>query len=217
MTYDPRATRPGDDGEYEDLVSPAKRRRLLRSFGMDAHSERVYLAMLRYPGEGIERLAEHLAMDRRSLHRAVDRLGRLGLVRPSSNPPEMMRAVSPEIGLESVLARQEAELVVRRRRIDEGRAALAVLLADRERDDSPVQRASQGVEVEEVFGPDVMRQRLEQLAHTARSEVLSARPGGAQAPESLEDDRLLDEFLLRRGVEVRTVYQASIRLTSSTV
>lgn len=224
MAHDPQAATPGDDGgcgepadgggalpRREHTAPPARRRRLLSSFGIDLYSERVYLAMLRHPGEGIEGVTERLAMDRRSVRRALGRLGRLGLVRPAPGLPGTLRAVSPEIGLESVLARQEAEVAGRRSRIDEGRAALAVLLADRERDEGSAQRASPGAQVEEVFGLDAMRQRLEQLAHTARSEVLSARPGGAQAPESLEDDRLLDEFLLRRGVKVRTVYQASIR------
>lgn len=209
MTFVSQAAEPGDDDG--DSSSPAKRRRLLGSFGIDAHSERVYLAMLRYPGEGIERLAQHLAMDGRAVGRAVDRLGRLGLVRPSPGRPETMRAVSPEIGLESVLARQEAKLAGRRSRIDEGRAALAVLLADRACDLDRAGPAPRSAGTEEVLGADAMRQRLEQLTNTARFEVLSARPGGGQAPEILDDDRLLDEFLLRRGVQVRTVYQASIR------
>jgi len=192
------------------VVPPTGDRRLLESFGVDSDSELVYLALLRRPGERIEHVAQCLAMDPSSVREAIGRLARLGLVRSSSDLPEAVRAVSPEIGLESVLARQEAELAGRRSRIDEGRAALAVLLADREREDHTV-RASYGAQAEEVFGVDAVRQRLEQLTYVARFEVLSASPGGVEVADLLEEDRLLDDFLLRKGVAVRTVYQASIR------
>jgi DNA-binding CsgD family transcriptional regulator/sugar-specific transcriptional regulator TrmB len=181
---------------------------MLESFGLDANSERVYLTLLQHPGVGAARVAEFLGMDRRSLRAAANRLARLALLRPSADLPGSVRAVSPEIGLEALLARQESAVVRQRNQIDEGRAALAILLAERERDAAP---AAAVCPAEQVVGRDAIRQRLEQLMYAARIEVLSASPGGAQAAESLEDDRRLDAFVLRRGLEVRTVYQASIR------
>lgn len=92
----------------------------------------------------------------------------------------------------------------RRSRIDEGRAAVGVLVADHKRAGRAA-RASYSPQTEEVFGVDAVRHRLEQLTYMARFEVLSAGPGGVDAAD------LLDEFLFRRNIAVRTVYQASIR------
>jgi hypothetical protein len=67
------------------------------------------------------------------------------------------------------------------------------------------------LEAETLVGLDAVQHRLEQLAASATSEVLSLVPGGAQTANRLAASRRNDEALLTRGVEVHTVLQDSAR------
>jgi len=181
--------------------------RLLEAFGVDSRAESVYLAMLDHPAAGVAELAERLGLDSADVRSALDELARLSLLRPSWERPGVLRPVSPEIALESLLARQQAELLRRQHRLEEGRAALAVLLADQ----AGRRTATGHPQVEELVGLDAVRERLEQLARETRREVLTFEPGGAQSAANLEASKPLDEQLLDRGVTIRTVYLDSVR------
>ena len=179
---------------------------MLEPFEVDSATEAVYVKMLCWPQAGVEELAAGLGMTEEDVRRALDQLAELSLLRPSWQDPSMLRAVSPEVGLESLLAHQEAELMRRQHRIEEGRAALAVLVAN-------VAGTRQGphADIEELIGIDAIRERLEQLTFETRHEVMSFMNGGAHSAAALEAGRPLDRQLLERGVSVRTITLDSVR------
>jgi DNA-binding CsgD family transcriptional regulator/sugar-specific transcriptional regulator TrmB len=179
---------------------------MLEAFGVGPVAEAAYLTMLRHPNAGVAELAERLDVSDQVVREALDELARLSLLRPSWEDPRLLRPVSPEIGLESLLARQEAELTRRQHQLEDGRAALAVLVADQ-----AGRRNPSHPNVEELVGVDAVRDRLEQLTREAQVEVATFAPGGAHSPASLDASRPLDQQLLDRGVIVRTVYLDSVR------
>ncbi|WP_441250529.1 LuxR C-terminal-related transcriptional regulator [Kitasatospora sp. McL0602] len=179
---------------------------VLAAFGVAAEPERVYFAMLEHPGAGPDELAALLGLDGEALRAALDELTRLALVRPSWEHPAALRPVSPEIGLEHLLARQQADLLTRRHQLEQGRAALTALLAE-----GGGARGGARTEIEELSGLDSVRERLEQLSTRARSEVLSFVTAGSRTAAARTTSRPLDQALLARGVAVRTVHLESVR------
>jgi sugar-specific transcriptional regulator TrmB/DNA-binding CsgD family transcriptional regulator len=176
-------------------------------FGVEPSVEAVYLAMLERPDAGIPDISQYLRVSDQDVYAAMDELARLALVRPSWENPEMMRAVTPSIGVESLFAQQHNELIQRQRRLEEGRASLAALVAQHEA--SRPDRG--GGQVEEIRGLDAVREYLERLTAEVRFEVWSMMPDGAQTSHNLEASRPLDQSLLDRAVEIRSLYQDSIR------
>jgi sugar-specific transcriptional regulator TrmB/DNA-binding CsgD family transcriptional regulator len=176
-------------------------------FGVSANVEAVYLAMLERPTAGIAQVAAYLRITDEDVAQAMDELGRLALVRPSWENPDKMRAVTPSVGLETLYAQQHNDLMQRQRRLEEGRAALAGLVAQHEASRSD----QQGGQVEEILGLDAVREYLERLTRQVRFEVWSMMPNAAQTSPNLEASRPLDESLLGRAVEVRSLYQDSTR------
>ena len=181
--------------------------RMLEAFGLSDAAERIYRVMLQRPTTGVAELADELGLAEPDVRAALDELGGLSLLRPSWEDPRTLRPVRPEVGLEPILAREQAELLRRQHRIEDGRAALAVLLADLANRRSIEQQSA----VEEMDGIDAVRERLEMLTHETHSEVLTFAPGGAQSLQAPHAGRQLDQQLLDRGVSVRTVYLDSVR------
>jgi DNA-binding CsgD family transcriptional regulator len=65
--------------------------------------------------------------------------------------------------------------------------------------------------VTELTGADSIRRQLEQLARTARREVLSFVPGGLQQRECIAASKTVNDQVLSRGVRLRSVYLDSAR------
>jgi DNA-binding CsgD family transcriptional regulator/sugar-specific transcriptional regulator TrmB len=180
--------------------------RLLEAFGVSTAAESVYLLMLGHPDAGVAELADRLGVPEHVVRDALDELARLSLLRPSWEDPRLLRPVSPDIGLEPLLARQEADLARRQHQIEDGRAALALLLAEQ----AASRNAARG-DVVELVGIDAVRDELERLSRAAAEEVATFAPGGAHTEESLTASKPLDQHLLGRGVRLRTLYLDSVR------
>jgi DNA-binding CsgD family transcriptional regulator len=186
---------------------------VLETFGIDAEAEAVYLAILQEPGSGVADLAMKLRWDDDRIRAALDELARLSLLHPSWDKPEVLHPVSPDIALERLLARKEADLLHRQNEIATSRAALAVLVTDYAK-----QRPDALMEVpERLIGLDAVRDRLNLLAQRTSYELLSLMPGGAQSIAGMAASRPLDEQMLDRGVDVRSVYLNSVRNDSATL
>jgi DNA-binding CsgD family transcriptional regulator len=179
---------------------------MLEAFGVDPAAEAIYLAMLRQPNAGTADLSAVLGWTRAEVDVALDELGRLSLLRPSWENPGVLRPVAPAIGLETLLARQQADLLRRQHQIDEGRAAMQALVAE-----LSGRRPDSGAIVEELVGLDAIREGLERLAMETRYEVLAFAPDGAQTADSMRASRPLNLHLLETGVAMRTVYLNSAR------
>ncbi|MFF9149566.1 LuxR C-terminal-related transcriptional regulator [Streptomyces sp. NPDC014861] len=183
----------------------------LELLGLGPDQEAVYQSLLNCgpAGEavGVVRLAERLGITECRVRECLDDLVDLELLRPSRDAPGMLRAVSPETGFDSILRRQEAELLRRQQQLARSKEAVARTVAAYAAD-----RSDAGVDgAERLVGLDAIQSRLESLARDLTDECCSIEPGGAQSPASLAAARPLDERALARGVTLRTIYQDSAR------
>ena len=180
---------------------------MLEAFGVSSAAEKLYLHLLREPDVRTETISEQLGWSEHEVRTTLDELSRLALLRTSPAHPRTLLPVAPDVGLESLLTRLQAELVARQHQLESGRAALAMLTAEyaelRPRGDRTV--------VEELVGVDEVRTRLKTLTGQAQSELVALVPDPVQRPDTLAASKPLDAALLERGVTMRTVYLNSIR------
>ncbi|MGW2397683.1 helix-turn-helix transcriptional regulator [Kitasatospora sp. NPDC001664] len=182
---------------------------VLEPLGLDSAAERLYKSMLAHPQEDLAVLAGRLGVAEQDLHRSLDSLSTLALVRPSLQEGGGYRVVSPEIAMEMILSRQQADLAAQQLRIETSRAAAAQLIAECSALTSAA--AIAGEDAERLIGLDVIRERLALLAAQAEQEITTFAPGGAHPAADLEASRHPNAALLDRGVRMRTVYLDSVR------
>ncbi len=176
---------------------------MLETLGLSGAAAAVYQAMLDRPGDGVATLAADLGLAIGQVHDCLNELAALLLVRASSEHPGRMRAVSPEVGLADMLARQEAELADRQAKLAASRAAVTRLVADR-----ADTRATHG---ERLLGMDAIQARLEEMGHRMTTECLGVHPGTGHRPEDLAAARTANAEALARGVMVKGLYQDAVR------
>lgn len=70
--------------------------------------------------------------------------------------------------------------------------------------------------VEELHSVTAVREQLTKLAAQAHFEVLTSQPGGARAEDVLRESMIRTEELLRRGVQMRTLYQHTAQYSATT-
>ncbi|MFE2146784.1 LuxR C-terminal-related transcriptional regulator [Streptomyces sp. NPDC059456] len=186
---------------------------MLSTLGLDTTAEAVYRTMLARPRDGVSALAAHLGLPDSEIRRSLDLLSELALIRPSYEHAGELRAVSPDVGMELLMARQQAELAAQQLKIETSRAAAAQLIAEFA-DLSP---AASGPGVEQLTGLDAIRSRIAGLAHRVQSELMTFAPGGGHRPETLEASKADDGALLGRGVRMRSLFQDSVRNSQTTV
>lgn len=177
---------------------------------LDSRAEDTYRAMLAHPEAGVRGLADLLSCSEQDVRTSLDELSELALIRPSEDGS--VRAVPPELAMEVLLTRQQADLAAQQQRVEAARAAAARLIADL----SDLHPASQAG-VEQLEGVEQIREKLTLLTRRVRREVMGFAPNGAHTRESLEAAKPLDAELLARGVRMRTVYLDSVRNSPHTV
>ncbi|GAA2753209.1 helix-turn-helix transcriptional regulator [Kitasatospora cinereorecta] len=176
---------------------------MLETVGPTAHAGAVYEAMLDHPALGVDQLATVCDLSPARVHDCLDELAALMLVRASAEHPGQMRAVSPDIGLADMLARQEAELAARQAQLAASRAAVTRMVADRAE-----HRTAHG---QRLLGMDAIQTRLDQMGRDARTEVLGVHPGPAMRPEDLAAGRPANADAIARGVTIKSLYQDATR------
>ncbi|WP_432122389.1 LuxR C-terminal-related transcriptional regulator [Streptomyces sp. S1] len=186
---------------------------MLTALGLDVVGESVYRAMLAHPGDGVAELVARVGAPEEEVRAALDTLSELALVRPSAERRGELRAVSPDIGMEILMARQQAELASQQERIAMSRAAAARLIAEY----ADLRPSASSPGVEQLIGIDRIRDCLTRLTREVTGEVMAFLPGGAQPAAQLDASRPLDRELLGRGVVMRSVYLNSVRNDQGTV
>ncbi|WP_405009810.1 LuxR C-terminal-related transcriptional regulator [Kitasatospora sp. NBC_01539] len=184
---------------------------MLTSLGLDAGAESVYRLMLTEPDWSVSEIARHLGWQEDQVRTVLDRLAELNLLRRSAQAPGGLRPVSPNLGFQLLLQRQQAQLLRQQQEFAESQAAISSLL-----DEYSELRTGERHGVEYLHGVDAIQVRLEGLTHRSSRECLSFMPGRAQSPAALEASRPLDACLMRRGVSVLTVYLDSARNDNTT-
>ncbi|WP_035848511.1 helix-turn-helix transcriptional regulator [Kitasatospora azatica] len=185
---------------------------MLVALGLDATSEAVYRAMLARPRDGVQALAERLGEPQEEIRRSLDLLSELALIRPSHERQGELRAVSPDVGMDLLLARQQAELAAQQLRVEASRAAAAQLIAEY----TELSPTSSHSGVEQLQGLDEIRDRIAALARELHTELMTFAPGGGHRTETLDASKPNDLELLSRGVRMRTIYLDSVRNSQST-
>jgi sugar-specific transcriptional regulator TrmB/DNA-binding CsgD family transcriptional regulator len=178
----------------------------LEQLGLRSDEATVYRLMLEHPRASKEEFAELLGWSLARIDAAFAELSRLALVRPSAEEPGGHRLVRPEVGLASLLLRQEEEVLERQRQIAASKLLVSKLLASI--DDSSL---TTGHGPKEISGLDEVLTKIEQLSRSSTQEISLFAPGGAQIPENMDAARPLDRDALERGVRLRYVYLDSIR------
>ncbi|MEU3916026.1 MULTISPECIES: helix-turn-helix transcriptional regulator [unclassified Streptomyces] len=186
---------------------------MLTSLGLGTTSEAVYRAMLADPHCGVDDLCVRLDLPEATVRAALDELADLELLRASRDVPGAMRVVSPEVGLELILRRQEEDLVRRQQELARSRAAAARAVAEY----ADLRPGTAADSTERLVGLDAIQGKLEILAKEVARECLSVMPGGAQSQASLDASRPLDADAMRRGIALLTLYQDSVRNDRATL
>ncbi|MEU9301750.1 helix-turn-helix transcriptional regulator [Streptomyces sp. NPDC048269] len=180
---------------------------MLTELGLDARAEAVYRAMLMQPTAGVAALAAAVEATEDEVRTALDLLSELALVQPSAADAGRLRAVSPDIGMEILMARGQAELAARQQRLEASRAAAARLISEY----SELRPAASHPGVEQLIGLDAVRDRLVALTRETKEELLAFSPDATLTESNIAASRPLNKALLARGIRMRTVYLDSVR------
>ncbi|MBF9132009.1 LuxR family transcriptional regulator [Plantactinospora sp. S1510] len=180
---------------------------MLANLGLSQCDENVYRAMLHHPRAEVGELAAYLEVDEKAVCQSLDRLIDLSLVRASDAG---LRAVRPQAGLMLLLARAEAEVAARQRQIEATRSAIISIAAE-------FSGHGSADVVTRLEGIEAVRDRLAELVWETEWECCSFSGGGAEAPDTIEAAKPLNQTALRRGVLIRGVYQDSFRNDPATV
>ncbi|WP_392893083.1 LuxR C-terminal-related transcriptional regulator [Streptomyces sp. LN699] len=186
---------------------------MLEALGLDGDEESVYRGMLADPAGGLAELGARLALPETRVRDALDRLVDLNLLTSSRETSGGLRAVTPKVGLELILRRQEEDLARRQQQLATSRAAAARAIAEY----ADLRPNTETDGTERLVGIDAIQARLEVLAQDLSEECLAIIPGGAQSQASLDASRPLDERAMSQGVELRAVYQDSVRNDPATL
>ncbi|MDV9187371.1 helix-turn-helix transcriptional regulator [Streptomyces sp. SR27] len=170
--------------------------------GLTAAEEEIYRHLLRNPGVELDDVHVLVRQDRLVSEAAVRRLRELQVIREGDGKAWP----------------HKPELVVNRlaqQRLDEFYSTIRTLsdlnpLVDALRREAHDRGSnSEQAPMERLMGLSAIRERLDELAFFARTEVLSSEPYTALTPENIERSRELDLRCLRRGVVLRTLVRAS--------
>jgi DNA-binding CsgD family transcriptional regulator/sugar-specific transcriptional regulator TrmB len=183
---------------------------MLDVLGIDATAEVVYREMLAHPQEGVADLMRRLELTEQAVRAALDTLGELALVWHSPEDPQNFHVVEPHLAAEILLARERAELAAQQQRVQEAQAAAVQLKSEFTQD-------SVKDELHRLTGVDSVRDYLATLYDSIEDELLTFAPGGAQTTANRRSSQPLAEDLLKRGVQMRTVYLDSARNDPATV
>ncbi|WP_100449046.1 LuxR C-terminal-related transcriptional regulator [Glycomyces xiaoerkulensis] len=176
---------------------------MLTAFGFDTTTEQVYMTMLGDPGARVSDLASAAGVDEDAVRASLDALADAALIEDLESPTP--RPVSPEIGLSALLSERQTEVSRMQQEIDRSRLAIARMLS---------QRGTAGggeTSTEHVFGLDAIRSRIGELVADCAEEELIFNPVGRLTEDAAASARPVDEEVLRRGVQVRTVFLDSVR------
>jgi len=180
---------------------------MLQTLGLGSTAEALYRAMLTDPSLGVAELGTRLGLPESAVREGLNELVRLTLLRESRDLPGRLRAVSPEVGLASIVRHQEIELAKRQHELATSKARVAEAVAEFSdlRPNTPVDGTQR------LVGLDAIQAELELLAKDLTFECLAVMPGGAQSQASLDASRPLDQEALDRNISLLTLYQNSAR------
>ncbi|MEU5427076.1 LuxR C-terminal-related transcriptional regulator [Streptomyces olivoreticuli] len=159
----------------------------------------------------VEAAAAQLDLSVLDTRAAFAELTDMGLLR--DRPGRGIVAVSPEEAVSRVLGPLEFEIRTRRAQAEEARRRLMSF--------APLFEASHSVsgqrrQVELIESLAEVRTAIAELSASCSSEILTAQPGGGRREDVLVEAAPRDYETLRRGVEMRILYQHTARSSRGT-
>ncbi|PID97397.1 MAG: hypothetical protein CSA84_00085 [Actinomycetales bacterium] len=167
------------------------------ALGLDALALRVYeLALLLDDWTPVQ-MCEWLGVDADGLGSAIESLTAKGLLTPSQEIADVLRAVNPRVGLSRLIEERDRTLRMALERLSQTRAATQKLIEVVDEHDTR-QRSS----LEQVTGRDRVTDRVSEILRQATSEVLTMLTM-LPSPDAMARARRGDAALLERGVHTR--------------
>lgn len=173
---------------------------MLEPLGLDAICESVYIAILGEPGIRGECLVKRLDLPADQVECALAKLKSLTLLQLRSED-QGLYAISPERGMEILLAVQQAELASFQQRVELSRAAAARLIAEH----TKISTQPDTPEVEYLAGIDAIRARLDTLSASVTSEVMNFSPSKQTATDINAGKKATMRYA-GSGVKSRSIY-----------
>jgi sugar-specific transcriptional regulator TrmB len=177
----------------------------LRDLGFSELQETAYRALLADPSRTVPALSEQAGAGEHEVQAALAGLAEMGAIRPDPDAPAGFSAGDPTVAIGELIERMEDEALLRQRQIGTTRAELTRLAS--------LQRGRLGGDptgLETVARPEDIRERLAELSFFTRRSVWSIQPPGLHNAVSRVAATRLDQRSLRRGVDMRIIYDATV-------
>jgi sugar-specific transcriptional regulator TrmB/DNA-binding CsgD family transcriptional regulator len=176
----------------------------LRDLGIGEVPERAYRLLIAQPDLSPSELAVRLGVPADAVSEPLAELVELALARVDRTRPAGVRLRNPRVAVAELIEQVEDQLLRRHRRVADTRADLETLVGT----PATSLRSPSGVERLEDLAS--VRERLEELSFYTRMSVYSIQPGGPLSRASLQAGEPLDERGLRRGIDMRIIYDRQI-------
>ncbi|MBN6037604.1 hypothetical protein [Amycolatopsis sp. 195334CR] len=190
----------------------------LRDLGFTEEQERAYRLLLGDPYRAAAQLVPGAGTPR-SRREVLDRLVEFGVARPDEAAPSGVSPLDPAVAVGELIERTEDELHARLRRVGAVRAevpGLSATYADRRRDADEA-AAGPVTGVEQLDEVRAVRERLAELSFFTRDSVYAVQPSATGDAAATAASRPLEQRSMRRGLDVRVIYPASVLAEPSAV
>ncbi|MYU36531.1 LuxR family transcriptional regulator [Streptomyces sp. SID8358] len=156
-------------------------------------------------------VSAHTGLPSTHVSAAVRELLDMGLLH--GGPGDELRAVAPEEAVARVVGPLDREIRTRRTLAEERRASIMAFLPVFQSSQYSREKESKFEVLEEL---SQVRAVIADLAARARTEILTAQPGGARDEDTLKEAAPRDRDALDRGVRMRVLYQHTARFNPNT-
>ncbi|MGF1425967.1 helix-turn-helix transcriptional regulator [Kitasatospora sp. LaBMicrA B282] len=172
----------------------------------------AYTLLLSEPSVRRSDLAVHLGRSDDETSVLLNRMFELSLIHDSGpeeapGPEAPLVAAHPALAMQQLIAREQAVLDERWKRIQRGYELFSSVMPTFTVKSS---RPDEDCMPERLDGLHAVRQRLEELAVRAHTEIAAFTPPAANPTNARSASRPLNQAVLARGVRMRTLYPDSI-------
>ncbi|HEX4725331.1 MAG TPA: helix-turn-helix domain-containing protein [Pseudonocardiaceae bacterium] len=182
----------------------------LPDLGFSMLQEQVYRTLLANPTCGVRALAERFAVSETDVRDCLDGLVDLDVVRPEQTAPSGVAVRDPSVALAQLVERVQDDLFERRRRTADTRAEFDALIAAHRRGQGAPAPGATDTGIELLTDVEQVRERLDELSFFTSTSVYSVQPISRPSPDAAAAARPLEIRSLRRGVEMRVIYDNRI-------
>jgi DNA-binding CsgD family transcriptional regulator len=167
----------------------------------------AYTALFQEPGLSVNDLAEQLGRSAEETRGILQQMTELSLIHALDEEQPAVFVKHPALAMQQLISREQDVLAERWRHLEHGYKALSsVMPAFATRHGRPTDEYLP----EHLEGLTAVRQRLEELAVRASTEVVSFSPTAANPTNTRAVSRALNLSALRRQVVMKTLYPDSI-------